>query len=88
MRSYVVSAPASARYDVRRKLTPRLAATSPTASNAWSSETISITSPGRAPASHTPAETAMRRSLQSRTPTDGALCTSAAPCFASSRAVS
>ena len=30
----------------------------------------------------------MRRSLQSRTPTEGALCTSAAPCWASSRAVS
>ena len=54
---------------------PRPVATSPTASKARSSDTISITSPGRADASHTPALTAMRKSLQSRTPTDGALCT-------------
>jgi hypothetical protein len=49
---------------------------------------ISITSPGRAAASHTPAATAMRRSLQSLTPVEGALCTSWAPRWASSRAVS
>ena len=67
---------------------PRLAATSPTASNARSSDTISISSPGRAEASQMPAATAMRRSLQSRTPVNGALCTRCAPAFAKSRAES
>src|SRR5206468_4517307 len=76
------------RKESRRKPTPRLVATSPTASNAWSSVTISTTSPGRACASQTPASTAMRRSLQSRTPTDGALCTRCAPRSARRRAVS
>ena len=80
--------PARARYDSRRNVTPRLAATSPTASNAWSSVTIWSTSPGRAAASHAPADTAIRRSLQSRTPTDGALWTRCAPRLASRRAVS
>src|SRR5215831_3358676 len=64
---------------------PSAAATSPTASKARSSDTISRTSPGRAPASHTPALTAIRRSLQSRTPVDGALCNSWAPNRASRR---
>ena len=67
---------------------PSPVATSPTASKARSSDTISSTSPGRAAASHTPALTAMRRSLQSRTPVDGALWTSWAPWRASRRAVS
>ncbi len=80
--------PVRARKERRRNAMPRLAETSPTASKARSSDTISITSPGRAEASHTPAATAMRRSLQSRTPTEGALCTRWAPCRASSRAVS
>src|SRR5262245_32641861 len=80
--------PASRRYESRRNVTPRLAATSPTASNAWSSVTTSIMSPGRALASQTPAATALRRSLQSRTPTAGALCTSCAPWRARKRAVS
>ncbi len=67
---------------------PSAAATSPTASNARSSDTISTTSPGRPAASHTPALTAMRRSLQSFTPAEGALWTSWAPWRASRRAVS
>ncbi len=69
-------------------MTPRLEATSPTASNAWSSDTTSIMSPGRVLASQTPAATAIRRSLQSRTPVEGALCTRLAPFCARSRAVS
>ncbi len=76
------------RWDRRRYSTPSRAATSPTASNARSSEMISIRSPGRALPSHTPALTAMRRSLQSFTPVDGALCTRWAPRRASSRALS
>src|SRR5881398_929068 len=64
------------------------AATSPTASKARSSDTISSTSPGRAAANHTPALTAIRRSLQSFTPEEGALWTSWAPWRASRRAVS
>src|SRR5439155_1083093 len=67
---------------------PRAAATSPTASKARSSDTISSTSPGRAAANHTPALTAIRRSLQSFTPEEGALWTSWAPWRASRRAVS
>ena len=67
---------------------PRLAATSPTASKARSLVMISSTSPARAPASHTPAPTAILRSLQSRTPTDGALWMRWAPWRASRRAES
>ena len=73
---------------MRRYSTPSTAATSPTASNARSSEMISIRSPGRPLPSHTPALTAMRRSLQSFTPVEGALWTSWAPRRASSRALS
>ena len=82
------AAPPSVRAVRRWKVMPSAVATSPTASKARSSETISSTSPGCAPASHTPALTAMRRSLQSRTPVDGALWTSWAPWRASRRAVS
>ncbi len=67
---------------------PRLAATSPTASKARSLVMISSTSPARALASHTPAPTAILRSLQSRTPTDGALWMRWAPWRASRRAES
>ena len=49
---------------------------------------ISSTSPARALASHTPAPTAILRSLQSRTPTDGALWMRWAPWRASRRAES
>jgi hypothetical protein len=87
-RGGAATAPDSERYDNRRNCTPSVAATSPTASKARSSDTTSTRSPARAPASHTPAVTAIRRSLQSRTPVEGALCTSWAPCLASSRAVS
>src|SRR5439155_1533754 len=82
------AAPPSVRAVRRWKVMPSAVATSPTASKARSSETTSSTSPGCAPASHTPALTAMRRSLQSRTPVDGALWTSWAPWRASRRAVS
>lgn len=60
----------------RRKTTPRAAATSPTASKARSLEIISSTSPAVACPSQQPAATAIHRSLQSRTPRAGALCTS------------
>jgi hypothetical protein len=78
----------SARNESRRKRMPRLAATSPTASNARSSLTISNVSPGRATPSQQPASVAILRSLQSFTPETGALCTSSAPARANRCAVS
>lgn len=69
-------------------MTPRAAAASPTASKARSLEIISSTSPAVACPSQQPAATAIHRSLQSRTPRAGALCTSCAPNVPRRRATS